>query len=76
MILTRIVSNTCLVKPRLTVTPILRRYLNAPPPVTNAETQDAFLEPADGRPGVLYLSLNRPKAKNAVSTTFPRRESI
>ncbi|KEP55708.1 enoyl-CoA hydratase [Rhizoctonia solani 123E] len=66
MLLARVASTLCFAVPRSTVTPTFKRLLNAPA-ANNAESLDAFLEPVDGRPGVSYLSLNRPKARNAIS---------
>lgn len=65
MIVARVTPSIYLTKSRTIIAPTFKRYLNAPPS-TGAETNDAFLEPVEGRPGVSYLSLNRPKAKNAV----------
>ncbi|CCO30600.1 methylglutaconyl-CoA hydratase, putative [Rhizoctonia solani AG-1 IB] len=64
MLLARVATTICSTASRSTVAPF-KRLLNAP--AANAESQDAFLEPVEGRPGVSYLSLNRPKARNAIS---------
>ncbi|CAE6443642.1 unnamed protein product [Rhizoctonia solani] len=66
MLLARVASTICSTVPRSAVTPTFKRLLNAPA-ANNAEPLDAFLEPVEGRPGVSYLSLNRPKARNAIS---------
>ena len=69
MLVARLSPTTNLVKSRAVVNLSFKRFLNAPPAlerVPGAEIRDAFLEPVPDRPGVSYLSLNRPKAKNAV----------
>lgn len=71
MLLARVSPTTNLAKSRVVVNLSFKRFLNAPPAaerVPVAEIRDAFLEPVSGRPGVSYLSLNRPKAKNAVGS--------
>ena len=35
-----------------------------------AASQQAFLEPLGSHPGISCLSLNRPRSKNAISTTL------
>ncbi|QRV87454.1 enoyl-CoA hydratase/isomerase family protein [Ceratobasidium sp. AG-Ba] len=67
MLAARIAPTAHLTKSRYTVSLTFKRFLNAPSSRPQAETHDAFLEPVEGRPGVSYLSLNRPKSKNAIS---------
>lgn len=69
MLVTRASPAKNLIKSRSVINLSFKRFLNAPPAaerVPVAEVRDAFLEPVLDRPGVTYLSLNRPKSKNAV----------